>query len=180
MDPHDAASPRTVPDPDGPRPDAGRVALDDLLQRLQAHWVMTLATLAPREDGGDRFAPYTTPLFYAATPAANGIALVFATDPATAHGRHLEANPEAAGAVYLETEELGRIEGVQMRGTVRPVQSADRSLRDAYLTRHPVAADMLERGPARLFAFEIHWAKVTDNALGYGVHPTWTAAGSTP
>ena len=134
---------------------------------------MTLATRTL-----DDAQPYPTPLFYAAALHGEGLALVFATDPATTHGQHIEAHPAAAAAVYLETEEVGRIEGVQLRGVVHILGPRDGALRDAYLHRHPVAASMLERGPARLFAFDVHWAKVTDNALGYGSHPTWHRPGT--
>lgn len=168
-----------MPDPapsSAPASNGTTLTLDDLLDRLRAHWVMALATRA-----GAEAAPYPTPLFYAAAPCPDGgIAMVFASDPASAHGRHLARWPDAAAAVYLETAEIGRIVGVQLRGRARVLAATDTALRQAYLDRHPVAADMLERGPARLYALRITWAKVTDNALGFGVHPVWEAPCGTP
>ncbi len=151
-------------------------------------WVMTLATNAladdPTEPSPGR-APYPTPLFYAvAKPPAlgPGPVLVFVTDPSTRHGRHLGRGPSAvAVGIYLETEELGLIRGIQVRGEAIRVDSLDPEraalARRVYIERHPVAAPMLEgEGPEQLYAICVRWAKLTDNRLGMGVHPQWQFA----
>ena len=43
--------------------------------------------------------------------------------------------------------------------------------RARYIERHPVAGPMLEGGPHRLYRMRLSWAKLTDNRLGFGVHP---------
>ena len=43
-------------------------------------------------------------------------------------------------------------------------------MRARYLARHPHAAPVLGAGH-RLYALAPTWAKLTDNRLGFGVHP---------
>lgn len=143
---------------------------------LRERWVLALATTTA--DG----LPYATPLFYAlaSLPPSDAPILVFASRADTCHGQAIGDGPTAvAGAVYLETEELGVLRGVQLRGDVavcnglRAEHHAE--LRRAYLDRHPYAAPRL--GPRdQLYALAITWAKLTDNRLGYGVRRTWNFA----
>jgi uncharacterized protein YhbP (UPF0306 family) len=145
------------------------------MRALQERWVLALATLAP-DDG----LPYATPLFYAvaALPGCLAPILVFASRADTCHGRALAAGPTAvAAAIYLETETVGEIRGVQLRGEVvvctRLRGDASGSLRAAYLERHPVAAAHLGERDL-LYALAIDWAKLTDNRIGYGKRLVWT------
>lgn len=145
------------------------------MRLLQERWVFALAT---RDD--DDGLPYATPLFYAAAalPGSPAPVLVFASRPDTRHGRAIGDGPTAvAAAIYLETEVLGEVRGVQLRGEVVVCTGlhadAAASLRAAYLERHPVAAAHLgERD--RLYALAITWAKLTDNRIGFGKRLVWT------
>lgn len=147
-----------------------------LMDVLRERWVLALATTTA--DG----LPYATPLFYAlaSLPPADAPILVFASRADTCHGRAIGDGPTAvAGAVYLETETLGVLRGVQLRGDVAvcsSMRAGDHAdLRRAYLERHPAAAAHL--GPRDgLYALAITWAKLTDNRLGFGVRRTWTFA----
>ena len=150
------------------------------MEVLRERWVLALATTTP--DG----LPYATPLFYAlaALPPFDAPILVFASRADTCHGRAIgDGRAAVAGAVYLETEELGVLRGVQLRGDVavcsslRAEHHAD--LRRAYLDRHPAAGPRL--GPRdELYALAITWAKLTDNRLGFGVRRTSTFASPWP
>ena len=148
-----------------------------LMLILKAHWVFTLATRPP---AGGPSAPHCAPLFYAIDPGSNETApvLVFTSDPDSTHGLHIGQGPtQVGGALYLESETVGELRGVQLRASaVRLDNNADReaSARAIYLARHPVAAAMLAKGRHRLFALTIEWAKLTDNRLGFGQHPIVT------
>jgi uncharacterized protein YhbP (UPF0306 family) len=147
-----------------------------LMRVLAERHVMTLALTDRTSD-----APYPTPLFFAlAKPDSVGRhaapILSFASDPCSHHGRLAGRGPtQAAAAVYLETEEVGQLRGVQLRGTlVREdgwTASGAASLRASYLARHAIAEPTLAAGRHRLYALIVTWAKLTDNRLGFGVHP---------
>jgi uncharacterized protein YhbP (UPF0306 family) len=129
----------------------------------------------------DQPAPYPTPLFFAlAEPNSIGRhaapILAFASDPLSHHGRLADRGPTpAAAAVYLETEQVGLLRGAQLRGSLiredRWTAAGAASLRAGYLARHPIAEPMLAAGRHRLYALIVTWAKLTDNRLGFGVHP---------
>lgn len=152
-----------------------------LMRVLRERWVTTLA-LGDREAA---LGPYPTPLFYAlAEPDSVGRhaapLLIFASDPDSHHGHLLGAGPTtAAAAVYLETDVPGQLRGAQLRGVVvrddRWTEHGASELHRVYLARHPVAAPMLGQrsgaGRHRLYALILTWAKLTDNRLGFGVHP---------
>ena len=141
---------------------------------LSERWVMTLA-LADAQSA----APYPTPLFYALDRSPDprlAPRMIFASAPTSHHGILLGAGPTAAAAaVYLETEDAQAIAGAQLRGiVVRDDHLGDpeaaASMRARYLARHPQAASVLDAGH-QLYALTPTWAKLTDNRLGFGVHP---------
>jgi uncharacterized protein YhbP (UPF0306 family) len=147
-----------------------------LMRVLGERHVMTLA-LADEAAA----APYPTPLFFAlAEPNSIGShaapILCFVSDPQSHHGRLTGRGPiDAAAAVYLETEQIGQLRGAQLRGTVMRedgwTSAGATRLRISYLTRHPIAERQLASGPHRLYTLIVTWAKLTDNRLGFGVHP---------
>lgn len=148
-----------------------------LREFFEEHWVLSLATSDPSDPGAP---PYSTPLFYALhwtyqEPYPDIPVLVFAGKETTTHGRHLGKGPTRVSAgIYLETEAVGKIKGVQLRGRVVQVSSFPRDIGRAfyktYVTRHPLAAAMLAAAPAeRLYALSLEWAKLTDNRFGFGV-----------
>ena len=152
---------------------------------LSERWVLTLALADPGAPGSEVGAevqpPYPTPLFFAlAEPHTIGRhaapLLVFASDPDSHHGQLAGPGPTpAAAAVYLETMSVGQLSGAQLRGSLvredrwTPLGAA--GLRQRYVERHPVAEPMLAGGRHRLYALVVSWAKLTDNRLGFGVHP---------
>lgn len=168
------AAPRPPVDEADPAATEAREATVSALMRiLEARWVFALSTLEPGHP-----APYPTPLFYAlearSTGAKDAPALLFASSPRSHHSTLIPEGAElaAAGAVYLESENVGELRGAQLRGRLtRVAADALTEARAAYLARHPVAAPALEKGHHALYRFEIEWAKLTDNRLGFGRHP---------
>ncbi len=142
---------------------------------LHERWVLTLATTAPGEA-----APHATPLFYAVVPGEHGEGprLIFASRPDTTHGRHLGEGPTTVAAgLYLESESIGELRGVQIRGEVVPVPLTSATAQAAYLARHPGAAALLRPDAReRLYALTVTWAKLTDNRLGFGYKQEWSFA----
>lgn len=143
---------------------------------LRERWVLALATLAPDH------LPHVTPLFYALAelPTVAAPLLVFASRADTCHGVALGDGPAAvAAAIYLETERIHEVRGVQLRGDVvvctRLHADAHDVLRRTYLERHPIAAPHLGVRDS-LYALAITAAKLTDNRIGFGKRLTWTFA----
>lgn len=151
-----------------------------LMAVLRERWVLTLATIAGPGDGDrEPGVPHATPLFYA---VAAGPRLVFASRPDSGHGRDLGAGPtRVAAGLYLESEDVSGLRGVQLRGEVAPLDRwpapAQAELRAAYLARHPGAAALLGPGARdRLYGLAICWAKLTDNRRGFGHKQEWRFA----
>ncbi|HEY0132638.1 MAG TPA: hypothetical protein VGB85_01125 [Nannocystis sp.] len=153
-----------------------------LMDMLRERWVLTLATSpgANAVDPEPRI-PYPTPLFYAVADLPGPPLLVFASRPDSTHGRHLGDGPTAVAAgLYLESEAVAELRGVQLRGEVVRVAGAPAAaglipvLRAAYVGRHP-AADALLRPGARdeLYVLAVTWAKLTDNRRGFGHKLEW-------
>lgn len=161
-----------------------------LMTVLRERWVLTLATSPrPADTHAPADVPYPTPLFYAvadADVAGRGPRLVFASKPDSTHGRHLGEGPTpVAAGLYLETEAVGELRGVQLRGLVSPLERlpADPAaeLRAVYLGRHPAAAAALKPGSReRLYVLATTWAKLTDNRRGFGQKLEWRFADPAP
>lgn len=150
------------------------------MELLRERWVLTLATLPPPNAADPRsLVPYPTPLFYAVADLPGPPRLVFASRPDSTHGRHLGGGPTAvAAALYLESESVAELRGVQLRGEVVriPADAPDATaLRSAYLGRHPAAEPLLRPGAREeLYVLAVTWAKLTDNRRGFGHKLEWS------
>lgn len=125
---------------------------------LSRHHVMTLAT------SGDDGLPWCSNAFYA-FDAERG-ELVFMSDETTAHAAHMEARPEVAASVVLETRIVGRVQGCQIRG--RAARGDSQALK-RYLKRFPYAAAMA----STIWTVRVDSVKFTDNTLGFGKKLIW-------
>ena len=134
-------------------------ALDAIAAFIGEHHVMTLAT---SRDG----LPYAAPLFYAYDRQRN--CFVFASAQETEHARQMEQNPEIAAGIYLETETVGKVQGLQLRGRVFGAQDTDGK---CYFGRFPYARVLRPT----LWRLEPSWMKLTDNRLGFGKKLLWEA-----
>ncbi len=127
---------------------------------IAKHHVMTLATA--REN-----LPQVCNLFYAYIPEE--VCFIVASDPKTEHMGNVAENPAVAASIVLETKEVGRIEGLQLKGTMRPATGDEGA---AYFRAFPYARVM---NPT-LWAVVPHHMKLTDNRLGFGKKLIWNRA----
>lgn len=126
---------------------------------LQKHHVLTLATTDKEELSACN-------LFYAFD--AQKISFVVASSDETTHIKHVLQNPKVAGTVVLETKIVGKIEGVQFRGELLPLD--DDELKKLYFKSFPYALAM----NPKLWQIKIDYFKLTDNTLGFGKKIIWT------
>ena len=98
-------------------------------------------------------------------------ALIITSEEKTRHAQLFLENPKVAGTVVLETEEVGKIRGLQFTGTVRRCDGGlfDRC-RLKYLKRFPYA--VFKGG--EVWLIRLDRVKYTDNRLGFGKKLLWT------
>lgn len=128
---------------------------------LAEHHVLTLAT-------EDEKGPYCCNLFYVYLPQRNWFVATSAAD--TLHVRQATRNPRVAASVVLETSVVGKVRGLQLRGTMAWPEGEERRVaRNAYLRRFPFAAVM----DLELWIIRPVFFKYTDNRLGFGKKIIW-------
>jgi len=127
--------------------------LEKIITFIKKHHVMSLATA----DGED---VSVCSLFYAYDMKKS--CFVVASNDDTLHVKHVLKNPVIAGNILLETDEIGKIQGLQFRGNM--TQLANRSLQKLYFKTFPYAVAMTPK----LWQIEVNYFKLTDNRLGFG------------
>ena len=130
-----------------------------IVKFIKKHHLMTLATVSA--DG----MPYCSNAFYAYDSARN--VLIFTSDAATRHAAEMTANPNVAVSIALETRIIGKLQGIQICGTVSEGNDEDKSI---YLRRFPYAA----AAHLSIKRVEPSFIKFTDNTLGFGKKLIWT------
>lgn len=125
---------------------------------IARHHVLTLATSTI--DGR----PYCAACFYAYDKERNVI--VFTSDDTTCHAQQMAANANVACAINLETRVVGKVQGLQICGTVRRGEGEDRAV---YVKRFPYATV----APLNIWVVEPTFMKLTDNTLGFGKKLIW-------
>ena len=141
-----------------------------ILDFIGEHHVLTVAS-ASREA-----APWCANAFYVFDPQEE--AFIITSEEKTRHAQLFLDNPQVAGTVVLETEQVGKIQGLQFTGVVRRCDGGlfDRC-RLLYLKRFPFA--VFKGGEVWLIRLER--LKLTDNRLGFGKKLLWQRdAGSSP
>ena len=123
---------------------------------IEEHHVLTLATATT--DG----APYCCNAFYAYRDGA----FIFTTDTSTHHGEMMVENPRVAASIVLETRTVGKVQGLQLTGTIKPAIEGDKL---AYIKSFPYAAV----AELKLWRLEADFMKLTDNRLGFGKKLIW-------
>ena len=97
---------------------------------IARHHVLTLSTVA---DG----MPHCCNLFYAYDPQRNLFAVTSSDE--TLHARQARQNPRIAASVVLETRVVGKVQGLQIRGTMMPAEAETlpygKSISDSFRTR---------------------------------------------
>ncbi len=136
-----------------------------ILKFIRKHHVMTIATCREGQ-------PWCANMFYA---CMNDTArLVFTSEERTRHIAEAAGNSRAAGSIVLETRTVGRLQGLQLTGTIRkPAADEESAARKAYLKRFPYAAV----ADLNLWIFEPDTMKFTDNTLGFGKKLFWEKDG---
>jgi uncharacterized protein YhbP (UPF0306 family) len=134
---------------------------------LSAHHTVALATVAA--EGGAHVAS----LLY----ALEGLALIWTSDPASRHSRHIERDHRAAAVVAPEYDDFRAIRGVQIHGVARRLTTArDCDVARALLcARYPFLA-AAEQPPALAPAwrgaafYRLDPTRITliDNTQGFG------------
>jgi uncharacterized protein YhbP (UPF0306 family) len=129
---------------------------------VKAHHVMTLSTCFNDE-------PYCCSLFYAYMEKEG--CFVFSSESSAKHVQDISHNIYVGANIALETEIVGKIQGLQLQGLVYRPQDDKiaQAVRRAYMRRFPYA--MLLH--TTLWMLEPTWAKLTDNRLGFGKKITW-------
>jgi len=128
---------------------------------LNKHHVLTLATTKNN-------VPYCANCFYVYLPKDN--LLVFTTDHATKHAKDAIEQHLVAGSIVLETNVVGKIQGLQFQGEMcEPEGDLLKKVKNHYLKRFPVAMLM----KTNLWIVELKFLKFTDNRLGFGKKLFW-------
>ena len=128
---------------------------------IKEHHVLTLATSFEEE-------PYCANCFYVYLESENS--LVFTSDYNTKHIRQASHNIYVAGSIVLETDIIGKIQGIQFQGIINePKGELYSKVRKAYLKKFPVAMLM----KTTLWVVDLTFLKFTDNRLGFGKKLIW-------
>ncbi|MBN1840401.1 MAG: hypothetical protein JW802_10215 [Campylobacterales bacterium] len=132
---------------------------------IKKHHLLSLATSCNNQ-------PYCASCFYAFIESVP--TLIIATDvQKTRHGKEALANEKVAGIIALETNIVGKIQGVQFTGIF---QEANEREKKTYLKRFPYA---LALSPT-LWSIHITYLKFTDNTLGFGKKLEFFASNTSP
>ncbi|MDD4506384.1 MAG: pyridoxamine 5'-phosphate oxidase family protein [Sulfurospirillaceae bacterium] len=119
---------------------------------INKHHLLTLATSCENK-------PYCASCFFVFEQKVP--CFVIATDEKTRHGSEALLNPRVAGTIALETNMVGKIQGIQFNGTFRVATVGEKM---TYFKRFPYALAM---NPS-LWSIDIETMKFTDNTLGFG------------
>ncbi len=141
---------------------------DKIVTFFRKHHVLTVATSIENE-------PWCANCFYVYIEDEN--ALLFTSDADTRHGKEFIQNSLVAGSVVLETNIIGKIQGIQFQGSVsEPEGELLEKSKKAYLKRFPIAALM----NTHLWIVKLTLIKMTDNRLGFGKKLIWNAGNNLP
>jgi hypothetical protein len=131
--------------------------LEKIALFLSKHHLLSLATAAENR-------PQSASLFYAYD--AEAVAFVVASEMKTEHIQNVLANNRVSGTVALETAEVGKIEGIQFKGTMQALSHKEGEL---YFERFAYARVM----NPQLWRIGLEQIKLTDNRLGFGKKLYW-------
>jgi len=136
--------------------------MENNLQKIEdfitCHHVLTLATSVD-----DMVSACS--LFYAYDKISHSFIVASSKD--TLHIEQIQKNPQIAGNILLETKEVGKIQGLQLRGLFTEV--ADTKLKTLYFKTFPYALALCPT----LWQIKVDYFKLTDNKLGFGKKLIW-------
>ena len=133
-----------------------------IIKFIKKHHVLTLATSLNNR-------PYCANCFYAYIEEEN--AFVFTSDTHTKHIQDALNQPVVAGSIVLETNVVGKIQGIQFTGVLEKESDSNiNSAKTAYMKRFPFALLM----DTTLWVLKVDFLKFTDNRLGFGKKLIWS------
>ena len=128
---------------------------------IHEHHVLTLATCFEEEA-------YCSNMFYVYLEEES--CFVFTSDKNTKHITAISHNLFVAGSIVLETEMVGKIQGLQFQGMAfEAMGDLKKKAKKAYIKRFPYAI----LGTTPFWAVEMTYAKFTNNMLGFGKKLIW-------
>lgn len=127
---------------------------------IKKHHVLTLATSIDNN-------PWCANMFYAYLEEEN--MFVFTSDGETKHAADATINNKVAASIVLETKVVGKLQGLQIRGTIRRIGEDEKLPKRGYINRFPYAA----MTKLNLWIIEPTLLKMTDNTLGFGKKLYW-------
>ncbi|NOR74879.1 MAG: hypothetical protein GQ525_06950 [Draconibacterium sp.] len=128
---------------------------------IHDHHVLTLATSIEN-------IPWCANCFYIYLEEEN--CFVFTSDDKTKHVQNVLTNANVAGSVVLETNTVGKIQGIQFNGIMeKPKKELASIAKKTYLKRFPYALLM----KTSLWIVKPSYIKMTDNRLGFGKKLIW-------
>lgn len=132
-----------------------------IVEFIGQHHVLTLATTNNNQA-------WCANCFYTYLEKEN--CFVFTSDDTTKHIQDVNENNLVAGSVVLETSTVGKIRGIQFRGTMeKPTDELEKTAKKAYLKKFPFAVLM----KTSLWVLHLDYIKMTDNRLGFGKKLIW-------
>ena len=136
--------------------------MDENLQKIttfiEQHHVLSLATFSGTELS-------VCSMFYAYSKEHN--CFVVASSHETQHIQNIQLHNQIAANILLETKEVGKIQGLQIKGNFLPLE--ERELKHLYFKKFPYALAM----NPQLWKIEVEHFKFTDNRLGFGKKLIW-------
>jgi uncharacterized protein YhbP (UPF0306 family) len=132
-----------------------------IVRFLKEHHVLTLATCAEGR-------PWCANCFYVFME--NEAGFVITSDMETRHIQEALANTHVSGAIVLESDIAGKIQGIQFEGKLKiPDQLLTKKAKISYLKRFPMTSFM----QTTLWYLEVSYFKFTDNRLLPGNKLCW-------
>jgi uncharacterized protein YhbP (UPF0306 family) len=131
---------------------------------INEHHVLTLATSVKNN-------PWCANCFYTYLEDEN--CFVFTSNTETKHIQNVLENSKIAGTVVLETNTVGKIQGIQFQGKMdKPEKHLASKAKKAYLKKFPFTVLM----KTTLWVVHPVIIKMTDNRLGFGKKLIWEKA----
>lgn len=128
---------------------------------INKHHVLTLAT-------SDNCNSWCANCFYSYIENENYI--IVTSDIETKHVQNIINNNIVSGSIVLETNIIGKIQGIQFLGKMyKPDDKIMKKVKTSYLKRFPIATLM----NTNLWIIELTYIKMTDNRLGFGKKLIW-------
>ncbi len=125
---------------------------------IKEHHILTLATSVHNH-------PQCATLFYVFD--AKSVCFIVASSKETEHIQNALENPDVAGAIALETQSVGTIQGLQFKGILEYSVSKEDASR--YFKAFPYARAM----KPTFWCLHVKQMKLTDNRLGFGKKIRW-------